>query len=137
MEPRRGFYVLHYGYALSREPCVMPTIRVPLAEPLTNRDSSATKDSKLTNCFIQNVGGQEAVIKRPGTFKQAQLSIALSQGIFSYNNVLFGITSDTLVSGPGATLVADGTVWTNVASFTSTAHINYWQTCSDGTNVYT
>lgn len=71
-------------------------IRIPLAEPLTNRDSTATKDSKLTNCFMQNVAGQPAVVKRPGTLLAVQDTVGQGQGTYCYNSTNYTIAANTL-----------------------------------------
>lgn len=75
------------------------SIRIPLAEPLTNRDSTATKDSKLTNCFMQNVSGQPLVIKRPGTLSAIQNTAGQGQGVYCYNGYNYAVNSQGPYSG--------------------------------------
>ena len=76
----------------------MPTLRIPFAEPLTNRDSTTTKDSKLTNCFSQTVGGQNVVVKRPGLLAAIQGNVGQGQGAYCYNNFTYNISGDILTT---------------------------------------
>lgn len=90
------------------------SIRIPLAEPLTNRDSTATKDSKLTNCFMQNVAGQPAVVKRPGTLAAIQNTVGQGQGTYCYNGYNYTISGAILSQNTAYYTVAGGTVGTIV-----------------------
>jgi len=77
------------------------SIRIPLAEPLTNRDSTASKDSKLTNCYMQQVAGQPVVVKRPGTLAALSNTPGYGGGTFCYNGENFTTVGNSLIeTGP-------------------------------------
>ncbi len=88
------------------------SIRIPLAEPLTNRDSSASKDSKLTNCFMQNVAGQPAVVKRPGTLSAVQNTVGQGQGTYCYNSINYTVSGATLSQNTAYYTISGGIVAT-------------------------
>jgi hypothetical protein len=74
----------------------MPTLRLPLAEQFTNRDSSAQKDAKLTNCFVRNVGGKPIVVKRPGLTSYATNTVGQGQGMYYFGDSLYAISGGIL-----------------------------------------
>lgn len=87
--------------------------RFPLAALLDNRNSNATKDSKLKNGFLEKGAyGDIYTYKRPGASVYTDTGVAgFSQGMFSWKGNLYNIKNDILVSGPNNVPVSDGTTW--------------------------
>jgi hypothetical protein len=71
----------------------MPELRISLALPSEPRDVTLTKDSLLTNCFVeQDPFGQNKAIKRPGTILESSVTTT-SLGIWFYDGKVYYITS--------------------------------------------
>lgn len=82
----------------------MPTERIPVAEIFTNRDSSASKDARLTNCFIRMVGGKPMVVKRPGITTYASNTVGQGQGIYHYGDSVYSISGGVLTRNKGGVI---------------------------------
>lgn len=86
-------------------------MRLPFAQPLTTRDGTLNKDSKVVNGYVESKGEQSAVFKRPGTTVYLSGSAGTGQGAACWNNrtrivvndVLQTINIDSSVSSFGAT----------------------------------
>lgn len=75
-------------------------IAVPLYSPLSNRDASILKDSRLINGFVekeQGEGGQEIwIFKRPGLLPLSTVAVAAGLGVFNWKNDIYSIFGNTL-----------------------------------------
>lgn len=88
----------------------MPTpLRIPLAEPLTNRDGTATKDSQLNNCSVMPVAGQNVVVKRPGTSSYIRVTAGQGQGLACINNRIVPIVNNVMTDTSSVSI----TGWAN------------------------
>ena len=108
---------------------------MPLAEQFTNRDSSASKDAKLTNCFIRNVAGHPMVVKRPGLTSYATATVGQGQGMYYFGDSLYSISGGILTRNKSGvitiyTLAVDSlmydfssSVLSNIVVFKSSANM--------------
>lgn len=72
-------------------------MRLPLATSLQNRDTTATKDGRMTNCYAEG----DSIIKRPGTTSYATY-FGLGQGQYNWNDSLYSIFNDNLIKTGGS-----------------------------------
>lgn len=80
----------------------MPDIapqRIPLIEPLENRDATTLTDAKAVNAILeQSTRGTLRVVKRPGLRMAFQGAVGIGQGVDNYLGVLYSISGDVLNS---------------------------------------
>jgi hypothetical protein len=76
-------------------------LRISLALPSEPRDPSFTKDSLLTNCFIETSKiGTNYALKRPGfTVGTEGITTGLNRGIFFYNGTVWYVDENTALQG--------------------------------------
>lgn len=77
----------------------MPKKRIPMAQILSSRDGTLSKDAKLVNCMVEKDGEKVSVVKRPGTYLFSQFPTGLGQGMFTINGVPYAIFNDVLYLG--------------------------------------
>lgn len=79
----------------------MPEARIPLATPSEPRDETLTKDSLLTNCFIdQSKVGTMYAVKRPGfTVGTEGITTDTNRGIFYHNGTVYYIDENDTLQG--------------------------------------
>ena len=74
-----------------------PQMRVPLASLIESRNFSASQDSKMVNCFVEQTSGNGlACVKRPGLSLAFQGAVGCGQGIVNFLEVLYSISADIL-----------------------------------------
>ncbi len=70
-----------------------------MASVLATRDSAVTKDSILTNCYLENSPTGKQVVKRPGYSLRNSFGVGCAQGGITYNGQAIWIIADQLVTG--------------------------------------
>lgn len=95
-------------------------IPIPLFAPLSNRDATVLKDSRLINGFAEKGQGQGQnevwVYKRPGLKKLSTVGTGAGLGVFNWNNDIYSIFGGTVYKNG----VSVGTVDTS-SSYTFTS----------------
>jgi len=98
--------------------------RIPCAVPLSSRPTSPIVgyDSLLVNCYLERNGDKSYAVKRPGTLSTYSAGSGNGQGMFTYKNMLYAMSSNTLyrLTGSSSNGYAQGNSWTSAgnASFT-------------------
>ncbi len=93
--------------------------RLKVKDLLTIRDGSApNKDSRLTNCFVEDVNGSPQVLKRTGFALTTQVGSGQGHGATVFTNstsgaqkvyAVLGSSAYTAVSGTGTSVLINGT----------------------------
>lgn len=90
--------------------------RLPLAYDISTRDGTLSKDSKIVNAYVETIGQNRHIIKRPGlgtlTTLPATGGSSQGQGMFYYNNQLYVVVANVLYQ-----VNADGT-YTSIGTMT-------------------
>lgn len=98
----------------------LPPIRLPLIEPLENRDATTTTDAKVLNGLIeQSTRGTLRVIKRPGQRLAFSGTPGIGQGVDNYLGNLYSISGDFLNAFGSTGLVLTATQVTGSAAFST------------------
>lgn len=80
----------------------MSDLRLPLAQRITTRDGTLTKDSFMYNMYREESEGKVEAVKRPGTAVYATSGAsAVAQGMFSLGNTHYSITADNIYTIDG------------------------------------
>lgn len=74
----------------------MPKARIPMAQQISTRDGTLSKDAKLVNCMVEKSGEKVVVTKRPGMYTFAQFPVGLGQGLFTINGVPYAMFNDVM-----------------------------------------
>lgn len=77
-------------------------LRISLALPSEPRDPSLTKDSLLTNCFIESskIAEIHYALKRPGfTVGTEGITTGLNRGIFFYGGTVWYVDENDALQG--------------------------------------
>jgi hypothetical protein len=95
-------------------------LRIPLVEPLENRDFSTNSDSKILNGIIeQSTRGTLRVVKRPGYRSVFNGTVGIGQGLDNYLNNLYAISGDFLNAFGNVAPVLTATLVTSSAAFSA------------------
>lgn len=76
-------------------------IRLPLVSTIETRDTSAQKDAKLLNGFIEKLSDGPWAVKRPGTALYFGGEPGPGQGMVNFLDVIYSITGDALCTQSG------------------------------------
>lgn len=75
---------------------MMETQRVLLANIMEPRDSTATKDAALTNCYVEDNPEGPTIVKRPGMVSLGALCAGGGQGAIFFGGKAVFVACDTL-----------------------------------------
>jgi hypothetical protein len=78
----------------------MKPTRIPLTTDLTSRTNSPSKDARIVNGYVEKVGQNNYVIKRPGTTPfYTPPAVAAGNGIYALNGVLYSFIGTAATAG--------------------------------------
>lgn len=91
-------------------------MRLSIANTIQSRDGTLDKDAKLVNCYVEQLGDEAIVYKRPGLSLIYDLgTTGQGQGIICWQGTFYAAKDNTLHQGPSEIPFPDGSLWVDIA----------------------